>query len=356
MAAGFAIRGAMVDDFRRGVSRAIDAQGEVLEPELRIDGYLPWSELSLELVADLERLAPFGPGNPALLLVSKGLMLNGYHAIGREQQHLLLRVEDENKLERRVMWWNGAEELQVSVQPEGVFDLAYKVRASTFRGERDVQVEWVDFRINEEVIDLRSTTIEVQDYRHETHPLPILERLAALDDVQVWCEAGAEQRLPDLRSPVGNRFSLSSSKALIIWTTPPGRKVLEGVLKHVKPERVFLFGVDPGLDRWDAFIRRLAGLTKYAIKSRQGQVSLTELAGAMAHRQVTVQEGLRWLTAKGHVQIVVQDDHDIVVGEGTHQISPLAEQVEERLRILIEETAAYRAYFRRAAADDLLSI
>ena len=56
--------------------RGLAREAEVT-PGLPIDGYLPLSDLTLDFVADLERLAPFGPGNPPLTLVSRDLTVRG---------------------------------------------------------------------------------------------------------------------------------------------------------------------------------------------------------------------------------------------------------------------------------------
>jgi hypothetical protein len=177
------------------------AQPEILLP---IDGYLPLSALNLDLVADLERLAPFGPGNPPLTLASRGLVLNGYSAIGRNGEHLLLTVEDETGAAQRAIWWQGAG----WPLPEGRFDLAYTVRASTYRGQRDVQVEWVDYRLVEQAapsIQSKRQVTEVVDYRAETHPLPILQHLAAEGNLQVWCEARSLEKLASLDATLSSR-------------------------------------------------------------------------------------------------------------------------------------------------------
>ncbi len=126
------------------VGRSVAAQlGEAAaEPALIIDGHLPLADLSLDLVADLERLAPFGPGNPRLTMVSPNHSLAGERIIGRSGDHRLLTVEDATGARQQVVWWQGAG----WPLPEGRFDLAYSARASTWRGQRSVQIEWVDVR------------------------------------------------------------------------------------------------------------------------------------------------------------------------------------------------------------------
>ena len=194
-------------NFRRRLSRSIlAAAGEsVRQAALQIDGYLPLRELSLDLVADLERLAPFGPGNPRLVLAARGLTLTGYASVGRGEEHLLLTVEDEDERAQRVVWWQGAG----NPLPEGRFDLAYSVRASTYRGQRDVQVEWIDARpVSAAAVEVVAPQLQVVDYRHEAYPALVLQQLQAVETVQVWCEA------PSPGQPAGrNRHELQPGRA-----------------------------------------------------------------------------------------------------------------------------------------------
>ncbi len=89
MAAGLAIDPERIPEFRRKLSRSVAAElgDSAAEPTLAIDGQLPLSDLSLDLVADLERLAPFGPGNPRLVLVSPNHALLSHTTIGRHAEH-----------------------------------------------------------------------------------------------------------------------------------------------------------------------------------------------------------------------------------------------------------------------------
>jgi hypothetical protein len=106
-------------------------------------------------------------------------------------------------------------------------------------------------------------------------------------------------------------------------------------------------------DRIEPFLRRLAGLLKHDLRQRQGQVYLPALASACGQRLATVRKGIEWLAARG--QIVVQtwdgDNLTIAAGNGEKQITP---DLETELRVLLSETAAYRAYFRRADVKQLV--
>jgi single-stranded-DNA-specific exonuclease len=354
MAAGLTIDPERIPEFRRFLSRTVSEMlpiGEGLRPSLQIDGYLSLADLSLDLVEDLERLAPFGPGNPPLTLVSQGLSLKSDSKVGRTGEHLQLIVEDEQGAAQRVIWWQGAG----WPLPQGRFDLAYTLRASNYRGQRDVQVEWVDARPIDEprpegFPQALPVSIEIVDHRREANPRKVLERLRAQEDAQVWGEAEARAEVAGR-----DRYELSPSKVLAIWTTPPGPAELRTALEKVAPTTVYLFGIDPGLDHLETFLKRLAGLTRYALSSNQGRSSVSTLAAATAQREATVRQGIAWLAARGHLVVLSEDGDKIQVAEGNHVVDPKGLQKPFRsLKALLEETEAYRAHFARADKESLI--
>jgi single-stranded-DNA-specific exonuclease len=350
MAAGLSIDPEHIAEFRRALSRTILETCEIAEkPRLQVDAFLTLTDLSLELVEEIERLAPFGLGNPPLTLATRGLSRVSHTPIGRNGEHLQVIVEDGAGNIQKVLWWRGAGE----PLPEGRFDLAYTVRASDYQGQRDVQVEWIDARSIEELaVSLRPAApiIEVVDHRHELRPEKVLEQLQAQEEVQVWAEADAKAKLK-----ARDRRELGAAKTLAIWTVPPGPAEWQDALAKASPERVVLFGINPDLDDLEAFLKRLAGLTKHALKTNEGRVSISTLAAATAQRESTVWAGLAWLTARGHLVIASAGDDEIQLTAGTGKADPDLPRVTARLKMLLEETRAYRAHFVRVGKETLVS-
>ena len=69
MAAGFGMESDGIPALRLALSRAVGAQVETIpEPTVQIDAYVELPDLTLDLVAEIDRLAPFGPGNRPLTL------------------------------------------------------------------------------------------------------------------------------------------------------------------------------------------------------------------------------------------------------------------------------------------------
>lgn len=355
MAAGLAIEPERIHEFRRGVSAAALAQQVEVPTEipLTVDGYLPLSDLNLDLVADLERLAPFGPGNPPLVLVSSGLRLVNHSRVGRSGEHVLLTVEDEAGDSQRVIWWQGAEWLALEPLPEGRFDLAYMARASTFRGQRDIQVEWVqarpDQRVAEELVPDRPP-LRVIDYRDQAYPLAVLQRLLADEQLQVWAES---QRPTGLVTR--DRNKLVPATNMVIWTIPPSYPDLQAALGKVRPQTVYVFNIDPGMDQAEPFLKRLTGLVKHTLHVKGGRVQLAALAAETAQSEAVVLLGLTWLEAHGHLQVTQQSGGELWLEEGTNQPLGDRNQVTVQLHNLLQETAAFRLYFSRADKDALIA-
>lgn len=348
-AAGFSIEPERLPEFRAALSRAIAVRVEFIpDPALIIDAYVELTDLELDLVAEINRLAPFGPGNPPLTLAVRDLRLLAEATIGRTKEHRRLTVEDAQGHTQTVFWWQGAG----WPLPRGRFDLALTIRASNYRGIAEVQVEWVDSReLEPPPAEVEATApIETRDYRTVSNPEAVVRSLAVEDDVQVWAEgdslAGIESR---------TRQQLSPGPRLVVWTLPPGPRELEAMLDQVQPDQVILFAHDPGLDEAQAFLERLAGVAKFALQARQGQVDLTAAAAATAQRVSTVQAGLEWLAARGQVRITEQEEGFWHLATGTGQPDPArADTLRAHLDALLAETAAYRTYVRNAPAPAVL--
>jgi single-stranded-DNA-specific exonuclease len=351
MAAGFGIAPERIPELRRALSRTTAAMlaDAHVETGLRIDGTLPLTELSPALADDLGRLAPFGPGNPPLTLAAERLRARRGKKVGRNDEHQLVIVTDEAGVERQVIWWDGGGE----PLPEGLFNLAYVARNSTYRGARELQVVWVDARPCAEV-EIKAKVkaeVEVEDYRTVEQPREALAELVERGEVAVWREGEDARDIPG-----HDRWNLPQATTLAIWTAPPGPAELRAALALVGPARVCLFGRDPGADTPKAFIRRLTGLVRHTLSARAGRAPVAQLAAAAAQREAAVRLGLAWLAARGHVRIASETDGEVqlVAGDGLSAPDADFNVLDARLRAALAETAAYRAYFREADAAALV--
>jgi len=340
MAAGMSLQKDNLPAFRRGLGKAIEKQlGDIVfdEPTLQIDAWLGLADLNLTLADSLELLAPFGAGNPQLTLATRNVTLKSVREIGKTKEHLRLNVEDENGEVSSFLWWGGAGE---ELPPTEInFDIAYTLRATTFRGQKQVTLQFKEFRITEEArVEIQKSKLDIRDMRLQNAMLNLQP------SILTWAEG------PDRAMGV-NRLELTQADELTIYTTPPSPAELHKALMIVKPKTVYVFGVAPSEQKPEEFITYLAGLCKYVLNQRHGKTTISELTSASAARESAIQLGLEWLAASGELTVKIEAD-EVTLDKAKQDTNPyLQAELSIALRGVLNETAAYRKYF--ATASDL---
>lgn len=351
MAAGLALDAERLPAFRRGLFMAVEKQliesGGMPEAALQIDAELRLDEISLELVTDLERLAPFGPGNPPPVFAIRDLRAAAAADIGREKQHRLVTLEDRNGQSQKALWWNSVG----LAMPEGWFDLACVLRASNFHGQREVQLEWLDFTpIAAAEILVSAPALEVVDHRNAPHPRALLEALRG-GNLAIWAEGEARELLGGQ-----DRAGLRPANTLAIWTAPPGRAELRAAIQAVQPQTIVLFGLPPETGDLQEFLKRLAGLAKFAMNQAPAgasSMSLLRLAAALAQRETAARIGLDWLAARGNLTFDLTENGHLLISPGPGKPVGDPQPVLARLKAVLDESAAYRQFFRNAEIQAL---
>jgi hypothetical protein len=166
------------------------------------------------------------------------------------------------------------------------------------------------------------------------------------DNLIVWGEVVSEDAVSAHR-----RDQLTQKPALLVWTTPPDAATWEHVLDTVQPKRAYLFGADPPTDAPEPFLKRLGGLVKYALREKNGMVSVAQLAALTAQREQTVRAGLAWLAAKGKITVTEGENNTLMLSSGGEATDPNGAMA--RLKRLLEESTAYRRHWLRADVSAL---
>jgi single-stranded-DNA-specific exonuclease len=145
-AAGLTILKGNVAQFRKVINdfARINILPEDLLPSLNIDCQVPLSVLNVELVRDLENLAPFGMGNPQPVLCSRNLELKGEPMLlGKET--IKFWVSD-GKLTAQVVGFGRADLFSV-LSAANRMDLTYSPSIDDWQDEPAVQLELKDIKI-----------------------------------------------------------------------------------------------------------------------------------------------------------------------------------------------------------------
>ena len=366
MAAGLSMQADQFKAFKKGLGKAIEKQlGEIVleEPTLQIEAWLGLNEINFELAESLESLAPFGAGNPELTLGTRNLTLRSVKEIGQTKEHRRIVLADEHGVERDFLWWNGAgEEIP---EAEAKIDAAYSLRAGTYRGKKQLTLQFHEFRaVEEKSIEIRKPKLEIRDLRLENGEW----RAGEMGTREKWMgeegrgEGGVLDKLPEgvliwaegkEKNKGKTRFQLRQANDFAILTTPPSPAELQTALEIVEPKIIYVIGRSTEPEKTDEFLARLAGMAKFAIHQRGGKVRVRELAAATAQRESTIRIGLEWLGAGGHIKVDPQAD-ETILSEGDGILNPyLQGELYIAIKGLLEETSAYRDYFSKAKVEAL---
>ena len=143
MAAGLTVAPDNVDRLRARLNELArrTLKPEDLQPPLRLDAEVSLGALTLEFLAELDRLKPTGMGNPAPQFCARNLThQRPLQRMGADKKHVKLWVTDGTATHEAV-WWNaGAGQL-----PVGRFDLAFAPSINVFNDRRSVQLKVLDW-------------------------------------------------------------------------------------------------------------------------------------------------------------------------------------------------------------------
>jgi single-stranded-DNA-specific exonuclease len=133
-AAGLSIKPERVDEFAEAFAAIAD--GKIGEDDLRplttVDAFVHGSELTLDLCAELARLAPFGLGNPNVTLLLPGCEVVEPGTVG-DGKHLRFRVRADGRDAGSAIAFRFGPQLD-RLRRAGHYDVAFKLEANQWNG------------------------------------------------------------------------------------------------------------------------------------------------------------------------------------------------------------------------------
>jgi len=137
-AAGFSLATEDIERFREGLNEQAAVFKETLFlEELKIDRQVSLEAVSGDLLHDLEKMAPFGYGNPGPILACKGIVVHSVSAVGKERSHIKFRFGSQG--EQDGIAFRLGERLN-ELSQETRLDTAFSLDWNTFRGPEKVQL------------------------------------------------------------------------------------------------------------------------------------------------------------------------------------------------------------------------
>lgn len=147
-AAGFTIRNENIPVFREQLTDIARAalDGQELLPTLDIDAELHSDELTLDLARTLQQLEPTGHNHPTPRFVTYGLRVIEARSVGKESQHLKLRLARPNNSPIDGIGFRLFNNGATLIRPGDYVDVAYALEVNQWNGDTSLQLRLEDVR------------------------------------------------------------------------------------------------------------------------------------------------------------------------------------------------------------------
>jgi single-stranded-DNA-specific exonuclease len=141
-AAGFEIESDKIPELidRLQKAAALHITHDSLRPRIIIDAEIDLTKITLNLIKELDVLAPHGEGNPTPTFFSKGINFNDLKTVGAEGRHLKAKVSNIDMI--AFGFGNLIDQLSL----EKKYDIAYHLNANEWNGFEVAQLSLVDIK------------------------------------------------------------------------------------------------------------------------------------------------------------------------------------------------------------------
>jgi single-stranded-DNA-specific exonuclease len=115
--------------------------GVDLRPKIDIDVQVQLRDLSQKTYDYMQKLAPFGQGNPVPVLMSRRVNVVNCRTMGASGDHLRLRLEQDGVFWEAVGFGYGENLSEIN----GPLDIAYNIELDRWNGRNQLRLNIVDF-------------------------------------------------------------------------------------------------------------------------------------------------------------------------------------------------------------------
>lgn len=146
MAGGFEVKDEKIFTLEEALNASAEKLGTVVEEKVGfVDAHISLEDVSWNLYKDIERLAPFGTGNPKPLFLIKGALVEDVKAFGKEKNHTEIAFRDlHNRKISAIQFFMPKSSLPPHVKPQAAVDVVAHLEKSTFKNYPELRLRIVD--------------------------------------------------------------------------------------------------------------------------------------------------------------------------------------------------------------------
>lgn len=146
LAAGLSLKEENVELFRKTINELSNLSEDDLTEKVSIDMQLPLPIISEKLILELDKLEPYGKGNPKPLFVEKNLRVISPRIIGKNHNVLKFQVEDERGIRIDAIYFGDVQACMEYIRQRDKMAFTYYPAINEYMGKRSLQMTVVNYR------------------------------------------------------------------------------------------------------------------------------------------------------------------------------------------------------------------
>lgn len=257
--------------------------GQELKPFVEVDLKLSPSDITEQLVNDLEIFEPFGAANPNPVFAVENLVVKEKKVMGKDSTHLKL-ICDAGGHELTCIWWQKGD---ITLNPGDVLDVLFHPNINEFNGNTYLQLIIQDAHsdaIEYEKDVSPATELKFFDHRKKTNILPMVDDYVKTSklNIKVFAESKAVidalKPYKSLTERIFNRNNPEICDAVMFFDYPADKLTLCDILEKTSASTIHLMGYDVKHLSQEELVMTAFKMLKYAANYSHGEVELYKFA------------------------------------------------------------------------------
>lgn len=292
--------------------------GQELKPFVEVDLKLTPTDITEQLVRELEVFEPFGAANPNPVFAVENLVIKEKKIMGKDSSHLKLLC-DAGGHELTCIWWQKGD---LPLNTGDVLDILFHPAINEFNGNTYLQLIIQDAHSN--AIEYEKDTAATQelkifDHRKKTNILPMVDDYVKTSkhNIRLFAESKAVidalKPYKSLSERIFNRNTPEPCDAIMFFDYPADRHALCDILEKTSAASIHLMGYDVKHFSAEEFVMTAFKMLKYAVNYNHGVVELYKFASFLGKSDEVVELLFSLFEEAGVIKIQSRSGHAITI-------------------------------------------
>lgn len=292
--------------------------GQDLKPFVEVDLKLSPTDITEQLVHDLEIFEPFGAANPNPVFAVENLVVKEKRLMGQDKNHLKLTC-DAGGHELTCIWWQKGD---VTLNPGDVLDVLFHPGINEFNGNTYLQLIIQDahsdaIEYEKEVVS--EMELKFFDHRKKTNIIPMVDDYVKTSklNVKVFAESKAVidalNPYKALTERIFNRNNIEPCDAVMFFDYPADKLLLCDILEKTSASAIHLMAYDVKHFSPEEFVTTAFKMLKYAVNYSHGEVELYKFASFLGKSNEVLGLLFSMFEEIGLIKIISRNDKMITI-------------------------------------------